>query len=412
MKRIFTLAILLVFVQSVNAQFSTNKYVEDELIIWLNPGTSPDEFAKNFPQDVKPKRELSKRLNIWLFEFLNGDTQRSARMNNLRLNDKVKYVQNNHVVSSRAITPDDEYYSQQWAPSVIHLPDVWDGYTTGGTSADGDDIIIAVIDGGFDLTHEDLIFWKNTNEIPDNGIDDDNNGYIDDYDGWNAYNGTGNIPNNNHGTHVAGIAGATGNNDAGISGVNWNVGILPVAGSSTTEATVVAAYSYVLEMRALYNETNGQSGAFIVVTNASFGVDQGDPEDFPIWCSIYDQLGNEGILSCAATANENWNIDQVGDVPTACSSEFLISVTNTDVNDNKYTNAAYGVTSIDIGAPGTDIFSTLPEDNSGSLTGTSMASPQVAGVIALMYDSMCQDMIQDYKNNPGDFALMVRQYFY
>jgi len=286
MKKLFTLTILLVFVHSVNAQFSTNKYVEDELIIWLNPGVSPDEFAKNFPQDVKPKRELSKRLNIWLFEFSSSATQRREKMNNLRLNYKVKHLQNNHMVTSRAITPIDDYYAQQWAPSKIHLPDVWDEYTTGGTSADGDDIVIAVIDGGFDLAHEDLNFWKNTNEIPGNGIDDDNNGYIDDYDGWNAYNGTGNIPNDSHGTHVAGIAGAIGNNDTGISGVNWNVGILPVAGRSTTEATVVAAYSYVLEMRALYNETNGQSGAFIVVTNASFGVDQGDPDDFPIWCSI------------------------------------------------------------------------------------------------------------------------------
>jgi len=410
MKRIFTLVILLAFIQSVNAQFSSNKYVENELIIWLDTDADPYEFAKNFSQDIHPKRELSKRLNIWLFEFKNPGNQRSTRMNNLRLNNKVKYVQNNHMVSLRAITPDDEYYGQQWAPSVIHLPEVWDEYTTGGTSADGDDIVIAVIDGGFDLAHEDLNFWKNTNEIPGNGIDDDNNGYIDDYDGWNAYASTGNIPNDNHGTHVAGIAGAIGNNDTGISGVNWNVGILPVAGSSRTEATIVEAYSYILEMRALYNETNGQSGAFIVVTNSSFGVDLGDPDDFPIWCSMYDELGSEGILNCAATANANWNIDEVGDVPTTCSSEFLIAVTNTTSSDNKYPDAGYGITHIDLGAPGTNIYSTFPGDNYENLTGTSMACPQVAGVIALMYASMCQNMIQDYKNNPGDFALMIRQY--
>jgi subtilisin family serine protease len=331
-------------------------------------------------------------------------------MGNLRQSDKVKYIQNNHFVTSRTITPDDEYYNWQWAPAKIKLPDVWDEYTTGGTSANGDDIVIAIVDGGFDLAHEDLNFWKNTNEIPGNGIDDDNNGYIDDYDGWNAYSSTGNIPNQNHGTHVAGIAGAIGNNGTGISGVNWNIEVLPVAGSSGTEATVVEAYSYILEMRALYNETNGQSGAFIVVTNSSFGVDPGDPDDFPIWCSMYDELGNEGILNCAATANENWNIDQVGDVPTACSSEFLIAVTNTTSSDNKYPDAGYGVTHIDLGAPRTNIYSTLPGDNYGYNTGASMATPHVAGVIALMYASMCQDMIQDYKNTPGDFALMVRQY--
>src|SRR5690606_9496705 len=144
---------------------------------------------------------------------------------------------------------------------------------------------------------------KNTDETPNNGIDDDNNGYVDDYDGWNAYNSTGNIPSANHGTHVAGIAGAIGNNEIGISGVNWNVKTMPIAGSSGNEATVVEAYAYALEMRARYNETDGDEGAFIVVTNTSFGVDMGDPTNFPIWCSMYDELGEVGILSCAATAN-------------------------------------------------------------------------------------------------------------
>ena len=80
-------------------------------------------------------------------------------------------------------------------------------------------------------------------------------------------------------------------------------------------------------------------------------------------------MGSEGIINCAATANANWNIDQVGDVPTACSSQFLIAVTNTDANDNKYMNAAYGIISIDIGAPGTNIYSTFPGDNYGYNTG-------------------------------------------
>ena len=202
------------------------------------------------------------------------------------------------------------------------MPDAWDNYTTGGTSALGDEIVIAIIDDGFDLDHEDLNFWQNDNEIP-NGVDDDNNGYIDDFEGWNAYNQTGNIPADDHGTHVSGIAAALGNNGKGISGVNWNTQVMPIAGSSDNEAIVIEAYSYVLEMCARYNETNGQEGAFVVVTNASFGVNQGDPDDFPIWCGLYDELGSEGILNCAATANHNWNIDQVGDVPTACTSNFL-----------------------------------------------------------------------------------------
>lgn len=332
-------------------------------------------------------------------------------MNNLSKNANIKHIQNNHTnITLRAITPNDTYYNQQWAPAKIGLPNAWDEFTTGGTTSNGDEIVVAVIDGGFDLNHEDLSFWKNIHEIPNNGIDDDNNGYIDDYDGWNAYNHNGIITSASHGTHVVGIIGAIGNNNKGVSGVNWNVKILPVCGSSGNEATVVEAYSYVLEMRAKYNETNGQRGAFIVATNSSFGVDMGNPNNYPIWCSMYDALGNVGILNCAATANANWNIDQVGDVPSACSSNFLISVTNTTSADVKYTNAGYGVNTIDIGSPGTDIYSTLPNNTYGNNTGTSMATPQVAGVIALMYATMPQSMIQAYKSNPATFSLSVKQH--
>lgn len=407
MKNIFFVIFLTLFIYPVNSQISSS-YIENELIIWLEKGVNAEEFAARSSQGIVPKRLLSKRLNIWLFEFTESTAQRKERMNNLSLNNQVKYVQNNHYVTPRAIIPNDTYYSQQWASAKIGLPDAWE-FTAGGMSADSDSIVVAVIDDGFSLNHEDLSFWKNTNEIPNNNIDDDRNGYVDDYDGWNAYNSTGIIPDSLHGTHVAGIVGAIGNNSKGVCGVNWNVGILPVAGSSDNEAIVVAAYSYVFEMRSSYNETSGQKGSFIVSTNSSFGVEEGNPADFPIWCAMYDTLGSVGILNCVATANKNWNIDSVGDVPSACSNDFLIAVTNTTSSDNKYPDAGYGVINIDLGAPGTDIYSTRPNNTYGNLTGTSMAAPQVTGVIALMYANMPQSSIRAYKNNPASFALLVRQ---
>lgn len=409
MKNVLLVAIAYFSFQYAFSQ-SINNYVENELIIWLEEGVDPYLFSSNYSQQIEPKRVLSPRLNIWLFEYSETNNARSQSMASLQASNEVKYLQNNHFVTSRAITPNDDDYNQQWAPDVINLPDAWDNYSTGGTSALGDEIIIAIIDNGFDLDHEDLNFWQNDNEIPNNGVDDDNNGYVDDFEGWNAYNQTGNIPSNNHGTHVAGIAAALGNNSEGISGVNWNTRVMPIAGSSGNEATVVEAYSYVLEMRARYNETNGQEGAFVVVTNASFGVDQGDPHDFPIWCALYDELGSEGILNCAATANRNWNIDQVGDVPTACTSNFLIAVTNTDENDNKVTSAGFGENAIDLGAPGANIFSTLPNDNYGDRSGTSMATPQVTGVIALMYAAACEDLIEAYRDDPAMVALLMRDF--
>lgn len=392
-------------------------YIENELIIWLKPNITPDQILdKSISFKLIPKRQLSKRLNIWLYEY-ESHTKTSTRKNDIefiRGLSEVKTAQNNHKVILRQLIPNDSYYSLQWAPGNIRLPDAWEDYTTGGTTSQGDEIVIAIIDAGFDLDHNDLDlnFWKNTSEIPNNGIDDDNNGYIDDYDGWNAYSHNGNIPTDNHGTHVTGIAGAIGNNSRGICGVNWDIGIMPIAGSSTSEATVVEAYSYAHEMRARYNESNGTEGAFVVATNSSFGVDYGDPDDYPVWCGMYNSLGEEGMLSPGATANWHWYIDEVGDVPTCCPSEFLIGVSNTNSSNNLYYNAGYGPINIDLGAPGVSIYSTINGNQYSYLTGTSMATPHVTGVIALMYAAASSNFIQAYHNSPANVTLALKHCLY
>jgi hypothetical protein len=195
-----------------------------------------------------------------------------------------------------------------------------------------------------------------------------------------------------------------------VTGVNWGVKIMPVMGSDGTEAQVVEAYTYVFDARKLYNTTNGAQGAFVVSTNSSFGVDMGQPSQYPLWCAMYDSMGVVGILSAAATANQNWDIDQVGDIPTACSSIFMLAVTNTTRNDVKTTSAGYGAQTIDLGAPGTQVESTIPGNNYGSLSGTSMASPHVAGAVALMYAAGCSQMITDYKAHPDSIAILMRNY--
>jgi subtilisin family serine protease len=332
---------------------------------------------------------------------------------------KVIYFQKEHFVKLREVIPNDPQFSMQWAlknngdsggiaDADIDATEVWDT-VTGGTTVNNRQIVIAVVDDGFDLNHPDISFMKNTAEIPGNNTDDDNNGYIDDYDGWNAYNHSGSITSNSHGTHVTGICGALGNNNQGVCGINFNVKILPVQGSSGTESIVVEAYSYVYEMRMRYNESNGQNGAYIVVTNSSFGVDYGNPVNYPIWCSLYDSLGAAGVLSCAATANASINVDEQYDMPTACNSDYLITLTNTTRTDEKYASAGYGLTTIDLGAPGTQIRSTDMNSGYSNKTGTSMSSPHAAGAVALLHAAVTDSLYNYFNTNYGALALYIKQ---
>ena len=273
--------------------------------------------------------------------------------------------------------------------------------------------MVCVIDGGLDLTHQDFEdnHWKNHKEIPGNGIDDDGNNYVDDYMGWNILTDTDNIAGDNHGTAVAGIVGAKGNNNLGVSGVNWNVKVMVVLNDFfTDEALVLEAYTYPLMQRKLYNETNGEKGAFVVATNASWGRDFGQAEDAPLWCSFYDTLGQYGILNCGATANIDLNVDEEGDLPTTCSSDFMVAVTNLNQNDVKVGGAGYGINSIDLGAYGAGTWTTRINNTYGSFGGTSGATPHVSGAIGLLYSAPCPSFNDLVRNDPAAAALLARQY--
>lgn len=398
-------------------------FLPGELIVQVQDSIDLQRLMVDFaPHQLHTVKCLSQRMNIWLLGYQDGGMKASDHpllLDDVRVDPRVVEAQFNHRMQLRATVPDDPSFGLQWAlnntgqsggtpDADIDAPEAWD-LATGGTTALGEQIVVAIIDAGFDLNHQDVAYFKNTLEIPGNGIDDDGNGYIDDYNGWNVYNSSGNLPVDSHGQHVAGIAGAKGNNAIGIAGVNWGVKIMPIAGSTELESEAIEAYGYVQAMRALYNETGGAKGAFVVSTNASFGVDYGDPADFPLWCGIYDSLGAVGVLSAGATANIGMDIDINGDIPTACPSDYLISVTNTTRLDVRNSGAAWGLTTIDLGAPGTAIYSTLPGNTYGNLTGTSMATPHVAGAVALMYAAACPGFIAQYKSDPAGTALLVKQ---
>ena len=388
------------------AQVTDNNRI-DELVLELSN-------INGVETDVKAMKLISKHVSIWQFSFDANAISSRDMLLAFENNHFVEIAQYNHYVTKRE-TPNDTQFGSQWhhidgQDNDIDSDLAWD-ITTGGTTAFGDEIVVCVIECG-NLNHTDLVEnkWFNTHEIPDNNIDDDGNGYVDDYDGWNVNNDDDSgVFNGGHGTQVMGMIGAKGNNNLGVSGINWDVKIMSVAGENIgDEASVIAAYEYALTMREQYDATGGALGAFVVATNASWGIDNGDPASIPLWCGFYDTLGEYGILNCGATANNNVNIDAVGDIPTACGSDYMISVTATNSSDVR-TFSGYGLTTVDLGAPGESVWTTQNSSSYGATSGTSFASPLTAGAIALIYSSPCPSFMALVQADPQAGADYVRE---
>jgi Subtilase family/Secretion system C-terminal sorting domain len=304
----------------------------------------------------------------------------------------VKNAQFNQKVALRG-TPNDPLFPQQWYLPKIGAPAVWDK-TTGGVTACGDSITVAVIEIGFLDKHPDLNpnVWVNKNEIPNNGIDDDNNGRVDDYRGWNVFSKKDRHDSTTsfirasdltHGVGVSGVIAAKGNNGSHISGVNWNGKVILLSGISN-DLNIVEAYKYILDQHKAYLSSNGRRGAFVPVTNMSAGFNNSSPARMPWLCEVYDSLGKYGILNFVAVANTSQDVETSGDMPTLCAKNSMVAVTGTGKDDNLSTTA-FSSKFVHLGAPAEGMV--VLGENNGTMTtgGTSFATPLTAGSAALLW---------------------------
>ncbi len=353
---------------------------------------------------------IFEELNLYSLELYNPEKD----IPDLNNNPLVDFIEKDEELVLRQ-TPNDPKYSEQYALDYIKANEVWD-FTTGGTTYRGDTIVIAVLDKGCDIYHEDLFenIWINKMEVPGDSIDNDGNGYIDDYRGVNILTKNGIHKSLPHGTKVAGIIGAVGNNSLGITGINWNIKLLPIT-DILSKSRIIKGYAYAYKLRKKYNDTNGEQGAFIVCTNFSGGVEKPEfPEDSKenlMWCEMYNKLGETGVISIVSTSNFPRNVDIEGDMPSLCQSPYLLTVTSTDQNDNFDKKRAYGKKNVDIAAPSQSILSLKPADDYGDGgSGNSFAAPMVSGAIGLLYTIPCESFMKKAVENPADLALAIKEF--
>jgi len=274
--------------------------------------------------------------------------------------------------------PNDSRFSEQWNMNNSNDADI-DGPEAWATQTGSNDVLVAVIDTGVDYDHEDLKeqMWRNPGETggskESNGIDDDNNGYKDDYRGWN-FSADSNNPydDNQHGTHCAGMVGAVGNNGKGIAGVNWRVKIMALKflgqdGSGTTEdAAEAIIYAAKMGAKISSNSWGGGENSRTLQDAIQFAHDRGS-------------------LFIAAAGNESSNTDNTANYPSTYNVPNVIAVASSDRNDALSSFSNYGRYTVDLAAPGSSILSAQPLGRYQLLSGTSMATPHVAGAAALIW---------------------------
>jgi serine protease len=303
-------------------------------------------------------------------------------------NPDVLYAEPNYIYTLDATTPNDPLFNDLFGlnntgqtgglnDADIDAPEAWD------ISQGSNDVVVAVIDTGIDYTHPDLnanTFVNLTEFEGTPGVDDDANGFIDDLHGVNVIEGTGDpLDDNAHGTHVSGTIAAAGNNGFGVVGVNWQAKLIGCkfldAGGGGTLEGAIACMDYLLEMK-----TRAVNPVNIVASNNSWG---GGGFTQALLDAI-EAHNAAGMLFIAAAGNDSSDNDQFPHFPSSYESTNVIAVAATNHFDDMAFFSSFGANSVDVGAPGEDILSSVPGGDFAVFSGTSMATPHTAGLAALL----------------------------
>ena len=364
-------------------------YVPDEVLVTFAPGASGSQIAaaesganSSFTKNLTAPNAGVLRSSRYLLRSSSRSTAQLIAA--LSKDPNVVAVSPNYRLYATDLPPNDPLFPQQWdlnnsgqtggvADADIDALEAWK------VSAGSANVVVADIDTGIDYTHPDLSanVWKNPGEIAGNGLDDDQDGYVDDVYGINAYAGTGDpMDDNGHGTHTAGTIAAVSDNGTGVTGVGWNTKVMGLkflsSSGSGTDAGAITCINYAIAMK--------QSGVNIVAINASWG---GGGNDASLKAAI-DAAGQAGIIFCAAAGNNGTNNDRTAFYPASFISSNLIAVAASDSSDKRASFSNYGRTGVDLFAPGVSIVSTIPNGQYASYSGTSMATPHVSGALAVV----------------------------
>lgn len=347
--------------------------------------------AKLSPTFKATRHILKDRLQQWQVP----QSQLEGLLQQLNNDPSVEFAEPNHLVyideyEQTNLTeelPTDPSFNKLWGlhntgqtrgsnDADIDAPEAWK-ITTGSK-----DIVVGVIDTGIDYTHPDLIdnMWVNPNEVPGDNIDNDNNGYVDDIYGINTATGTGDpMDDHSHGTHVAGTIGASANNGIGIVGVNHQTSMIGCkfikSSGSGSIGDAIKCLDYFIDLKL--------NGTDVRLTNNSWG--GGSQSDAMV--AALQRSHEAGLLFVSSAGNAGDNNDDAPHYPSSYEDDSVLSVASTTHVDSKSGFSNYGKTSVDLGAPGSSIYSTMPDNGYASKSGTSMASPHAAGVAALILAS-------------------------